>query len=238
MDKPTAHDKLLIQVRQLLPDIVRANDDQNREETQTVVWLVGLAAGFLGVLAAKPEILFALGKIRPYLIPSLAAVAVSGLAERLCQQVAARKERYAVFNVNMYLWAYTEPFDQPLRVQEWWTEQEILQRLRDDFGMDYSFLSRYNVPIEGYREAYQGQYELWEKAESEKAEHIADLMAAIGGNDAPPKPTESAEADAISQIRARAKSIKRWNRAAAVLYWTTCGIFVAGTGMLATALLR
>lgn len=236
MIRQTDQDKLASFVRGVLPEATRHVEESGREIVQTVVWLVGLATGLLALFAAKPEMAAATGNTGRALIATLLAVVLLGVAQRLVRQVAMDKERQISHMAHMHLWGMTEAFDDPLPLQDWWDEAEILGALKEDFDLDYSFLQEKNAPLETYRDAFAHQYAIWESGELKKKEDMQNFSAALQGR-ASPIP-ENPEEKPLDSLRAYASSVRWWRQAANVLYWATGTSFACAAALTAATLIR
>lgn len=237
MTRQTTADKIAIRIRESLPSLMRQGDESAKEAIQTTVWLVGLATGLLALLSAKPELLIHLGALRPWLVVGLFGVVVVGVCQRLAQQILSGKERVLAYSLEMYLWGWTEPFEDPLPLQDWWREEQILERLKVDFNLDYSAFRDNNVPLKAYQDAYAGHYKTWEEFEHGKHQRMAQLMMVLQGKKDEVPTNTVADTDPFSSLRPGATTVRRWLRLRNALYYTTCLLFMGIAALVAIALI-
>ncbi len=242
MTKQTAHDKLALQIQQLVLDAARSVSEPTGEAVATVVWLVSLSTGFLGLVAFKPDVLKPVGSHSVVLILTLVGVVVLGVAQRLIHQVATLKGKSLAHSVQIEFWSVAEQPDNPEPLQDLWPREELARRLSDHLDVDLSRWIEQNAPIEKYRELYRTFFGHWKDREAGKANRLQDLLAAIAGKPVPTlEPTDTqtrtAGISSFDSIRRQARSVKRWTRTEALLYWAVSAMFVVAAGILAIALL-
>jgi hypothetical protein len=240
MTKQTAPDKLALQIRQLVLDAAQSVSEPTGESVQTVVWLVGLSTGFLGLAAAKPDVLKPVGSHSFILILTLVGVVVFGVAQRLVHQVATLKEKRLVHSLQIEFWSMGEQPAGPEPLDDSWSRQELAKRLSEHLDVDLSSWTEKNAPIEKYRELYRAFFGEWKDREGSEANRLQDLLAAIAGKPAPmqePPDTRTARISSIDSIRREARSVKRWTHTAALFYWTASAMFVVAAALLAIAVL-
>lgn len=242
MPKQTAHDKLGLQIRQLVLDAARSVSEPSGDAVQTVAWLVGLSTGFIGLVAFKPDTLKPVGPRSVVLISSLVGVVVLGVAQRLIHQVATLKAKGLTQSLQIEFWSMAEQPNDPEPLEDSWPREELARRLSDQLDVDLTRWIEVSAPIEKYRELYRTFFGHWKDREARKANRLQDLLAAIAGKPAPilepaDARTRTVEISSIDSIRRQAKSAKRWTRTAALFYWGVSGMFVVVAGILAAALL-
>ena len=217
-----------------LEQIERAHGDAG----QAVVWLVGLASTLLVLAVANPDKVATIARVHYVaLCGLLLATVASGVLCRLVALWALAFGRGVMVNLGAHMAGYVTGYglEQPDDLSDRWDEQEIVRRLRDDFGSDYGFLLEYRVPLVGCREAYQGAYDLWRRQQVESMESMAKIVGAHLGLS-----EESAKAlfetTDLASIRIKANLFKGLSIVAGVLLVVASATFVAAMYLVAQGL--
>jgi hypothetical protein len=149
-------------------DEFRANQS---DAAQAAVWLVGLSTTLLALAAAYPDkVQFLLKADYKWTLGCLFATIVSGVVYRVLglQLNAKRRARMLTLSGHMSGFAAGTLAESPTPLRKAWNENEIVQRLQTEFGVDYGFLLNSRAPIDACREAYVTQYEAWQKHHDEQ----------------------------------------------------------------------
>ena len=131
------------------------------EVGQSVVWLVGLASTLLTLAIASPDRLKAVsGNMYSAIVGLLLATILAGVLSRVLSVRAGRQARSLLLHLEGYLvgYVFAQKAEQPLKLSDQWSEIEIVQKLEDEFGLNYEFLIEYKTPLEGCRDAYRAVY--------------------------------------------------------------------------------
>jgi hypothetical protein len=212
-------------MRESLPAVISEAKDLGRESVQTVVWLVGLATGLITLIAAHPEIISPLTIFqRRMIIAGLCFTITFGLAQRIFNQLAERRERDLFFRLQGHLAAYGLDVVEPDELENRWTQNEILERLRRDFDSDVTVLADLGLPIELYRTLYSRHVELWHEQQSRRLNDLLQVLAAYGMYD--PSTAMMSQADTLRPIRRIVSRIKWLRRGALWSFIVACVTFL------------
>jgi hypothetical protein len=220
----------------ILEHIERAHGDAG----QAVVWLVGLASTLLVLAVANPDKVAAIaGPDYVALCGLLLTTVASGVLCRLVALWGLAFGRGVMFNLGAHMAGYVAGYglEEPDDLSHRWDEQEIVRRLRDDFGSDYTFLLEHRVPLAGCREAYQGAHDLWKRQQAGGTESMANILAAHFGLSEKKANTLFQSTD-LASIRRKAYLFKGLSIAAGVLLVLASASFVAAMYVVARGLAR
>lgn len=240
MERRTPLDATLLLIKEMLPAAQRQSEETGRETVQVVVWLVGLSSALLTILAGSATLANALSEgTRTTLVTLLASVVTLGVLQRIAYHRAEMDTRALFQHLHGYLIGYTAgpDIDEPDELSNSWSCEDVVEKLRANFDVDYRFLLESKAPIESCRRAYLNQYELWQKQERERKERVSLLLGAYQGKS---EETSRAFFDAdgsnpLDGIRVRARQTIRTYRVAFGLYYATGAAFVAAVIVLAVA---
>ncbi|OQW37786.1 MAG: hypothetical protein A4E19_12235 [Nitrospira sp. SG-bin1] len=222
------------------PKILEQFERAHGDLGQAVVWLVGLASTLLVLAVANPEKVETIAGAHYVLLCGLLLSTIaSGVLCRLLALWALGFGRGVMFNLGSHMAGYVTGygFDHVEPLSDQWDEQEIVRRLQDDFGLDYSFLHAYQVPLAEYRNSYKRQYELWEHHEADGKESMAVLVGAHLGM-SEKKAKRLFEPTNLTSIRTKAYLFKGLSIAAEVLLVVASASFVAAMFLVALGLIR
>ena len=206
----TLTEQLAAFMRESLPAVISEAKDLGRESVQTVVWLVGLATGLLTLLAAHAEIIARLTIAeRRIVIVGLCSTIAFGLVQRILNQLAERRERDLFFRLQGHLAAYGLDVAEPDELENHWSQDEILERLKRDFDTDLNPIKDLGLSIDVYRDLYSRHLELWREHQSRRLNDLLQLLAAYGMYD--PSTSMMSQADTLRPVR-RIVSLVRWLR--------------------------
>jgi hypothetical protein len=218
----------------LLEQIERAHGDAG----QAVVWLVGLASTLLVLAVVNPDKVVAIaGPTYRLLCVLLLTTVASGVLCRLLALWALAFGRGVLFSLGAYMTGYVAGYgvEQPDDLSDRWDEEEIVRRLRDDFGSDYGFLLDYRVPLQGCRDAYQGAHDLWKRHQSEGVEGVKKVLGAhLGLSDG--QAARLFESSDLGSVRTKALLLKALSVIAGLLLVTASASFVAAMYLIAKGL--
>ena len=222
------------------PKILEQFERVHGDMGQAVVWLVGLASTLLVLAVANPEKVETIAGTHYVLLCGLLLSTIaSGVLCRLLALWALGFGRAVMFHLGLYMAGYVagSGHDHAEPLSDQWDEQEIVRRLQDDFGLDYSFLHAYQVPLAEYRKSYKQQYELWEHHEAEGKESMAGLVGAhLGMNEKQAKTLF--DSTNLTSIRTKAYLFKGLSIAAEILLVVASVSFVVAMSLVAMGLIR
>lgn len=219
----------------MLDHIDRAYTDTG----QAVVWLVGLASTLLVLAVASPDKVNAIARTHYVMLCGLLLATIgSGVLYRVLSVVSLSYSRGLMLQFRTHMAGYVAASDGDRfeLLSDRWDEQEIVRRLRDDFGSDYGWLLDHHVPLEGCRAAYQGAYDLWKRQETEGIVEIMAVAAAFFGL-RPNKEGNAFQATPIESIKKRVCFCRKLEIAAGVLLIIAAACFLAAMGIVASGLM-
>jgi hypothetical protein len=232
----TLTEQLAAFMRESLPAVISEAKDLGRESVQTVVWLVGLATGLITLIAARPEIIASLTIAeRRIIIAGLCSTITFGLVQRMLNQLAERRERDLFFRLQGHLAAYGLDVAEPDELENRWTQDEILERLKRDFDSDVAVLADLGLPIDLYRTLYSRHLELWHEQQSRRLNDLLQLLAAYGMYDS--STSVMSQADTLRPVRRIVSLVKWFRRGASWSFVITCVSFLFSLFWFAYAIL-
>ena len=126
----------------VLPRIQEEWKDIGRQSVYLVVWLVGLSVGIIVLIIGKAGEGSYLTPIATMaVIISLAIVIVCGVLQRVFYHREEALPFPLITGLEVFLTGYTNPSVAPMELQEHWDRDEIVRRLNENLGADYSFFS-------------------------------------------------------------------------------------------------
>lgn len=166
--------------REALPRAIQHIQRAEQSSEQTIAWLVGLSSTLLALSLADPgRVKELLGPVFHLTVGGLLTSVISGVLYRIVSLVVSARRTQLMLGLENHLTGIRafDDVDVPSILDDEWDRAEIVRRLQDDFGVDYSFLVTYGTPIEGCREAYASQYKIVEEAHEE---NMAVIRRAVG----------------------------------------------------------
>lgn len=185
--RPTPSQALAQLLRDWIPVSKQEHKEASKETVQITVWLVALATGLISVfnLSSRP---FFLHDLPPpanrALIALLLATIVFGVLQRILHHLLNRTFAIHFREWHGWLLGFTAEVTRPPEPDFMTDRDKIIAALQEHFGVDYSFLRTYNVPLPGCQEAYKSQFNLWQEHEKEVTGRIAEGIAAFSGKPA------------------------------------------------------
>ena len=207
-----------------------------RESVQAATWLVGLASGIVALLATKEGAITALnGAARPAVFLLMLLAVMFGVLQRLLFWIAEQRQLSHFLGLQGYLigWVAASKAESLPLLSDSWTVQRIVDEIRINFDLDYSFLVEYQSPVEAAREMYNKLCESDERSDRDTLESFAETAMAYAGRAKP----EIKSDKSLDVIRDEAKIISRLSRAATWCLALTGLAFFAGLSTLAIALI-
>lgn len=119
------------------PKIVDHIERAYSDTGQAVVWLVGLASTLLVLAVASPDKVTSIAGTHYVMLCSLLLATIgSGVLYRVLSLVSLSYRRGLMLQFRTHMAGYVAASDgdQPEPLSDRWNEQEIVHRLRDDFG--------------------------------------------------------------------------------------------------------
>lgn len=229
----------------LLRDAVhRALEQKERTSSdigQVIVWLVGLASAFLALAVANPGRVETLAGRDYGLLAALLLLSVAaGVVCRIVVLVRVGKlENFLFqFGVTLSVFSVVTSVKLPEQLSDRWEPDEIVRRLREDFGVDYTFLLTQRVPIEGCRAAYRGQYETWQRLEVQLERRLKEVVGAYAGLSKARTERLFDSSPNLNAVRRRAYLIQALHTIESILFVVAWLSFVGGMFLVARGLWR
>lgn len=197
------------------------------------VWLVGLSTGVIALFMTSESIKIILGEcVFKAGIILFALVILFGVLQRILFHVAEHNKWPITLRLRGVLTGLTDKSNTAQELQDYWTVADIVDRLREDFGVDYSFLIENNASVEEARKSYIGQMEIHREFEKKGLDNLAKILCAHYG-----LPQESEEnyfqPQDLDEIRKKAISTNKIFKASYLSYYLSAFFFVSGILLLA-----
>lgn len=226
--------------RDLLPEIRAEINRFGEQSVQLIVWLVGLATGITALLVSQlssqqPVIG---SRAASWTIALLAASVVLGVLHRILYHMAEVATWSQLLNFRGYLLGLTDPSSGPLELEEYWDVARIAQELNEEFGLDYSFLVEYNVPIERAREIYTSVYDRHNEREKEGLRRLADVVGETFGIPEDKRHYFGEPAPKGHSVREQGQYIRALHRASSLLFLGTAICFIASVITVVAGIIR
>lgn len=220
----------------IIPELEREASHLGRSLVDVGVWLVGLSTGVLAVLLSSTTASETLtdwaykGGVLAFSI-----VVLLGVVQRVLFHFAELLRFPISIRLRSSMIALTDRTPLARELQDYWTIDDIVERLRLDFGVDYSYLIEYKVSLDRAREAYSGQLEIQREFEGEGLSHLAKIICVHFG-----MPAESQESyfepssdEDLEKTRSEARRANLVYRLADLAYFGSALTFAGGIGTLA-----
>ena len=226
------HELLARYLRDYLERAFSEEAEFGRVAVQGVVWIVSLAAALMTLLLANwGEVTVLSASMARIVFGMLGGVIVLGVVQRAAQYLGERALRVLEKDVAGRLMAMLDDSNLPTPLREWWNQETIVARLRDNFGLDYTFLVAGEASLEETQEIYLKQYELWEKYDVEGLKDLGRLIGAIdgrGGEESEaiflPRP---ADGDGLDETRAKGADVRKYVVLANALFLVGSLLFIS-----------
>jgi hypothetical protein len=161
-------------LRTSLPEWGRQAEAGRQEFVQTGVWFVGMAATLLALfLANRGRFDFLTFGAEKWIVFLLGTSVVLGIAQRVLALVAAGREQVARGNLLGWLIGYRTHGEEADELDDDWSAEDIVVRLRDHFDLDGAFLLEAPDALPRLRDAYQDVYEHSSTADKERLKIVA-----------------------------------------------------------------
>lgn len=159
-------------------------------------------------------------------------VVLFGVLQRILFHIAELKKWPLSLGLKATLAGLTDKNLTASELQDYWTVNDIVDHLREDFGVDYSFLLENNTPIEQARDAYNGQLGIHRDFEQKGLKTLAEVVCAHFGL---PKESEDNyfKPKELDSIRSQARTVNRIFSASFYSYYASAALFVIGVITLA-----
>ncbi len=238
--RPTPSQALTQLFRDWIPVSKKEYEEVSKETVQTTVWVVALATGLISVAILNQRFLGGLtpGVSRIFISLVLATI-VLGVLQRVLQHLLNQLYGRHLLDLHTRLLGFTAQVTTPPEVDLMTDRDKIIGTLQEHFGVDYSFLRTYNVPLPGCQEAYESQYKIWYEGEKNVKAWLAELIAAFSGKPASwghellaPKPMS------LDPVRKKAVRLKAMAWAVFVIFSLMTASFVGAMIILAWSLVR
>jgi len=220
----------------LYPDLEREATSLSKSVIDVGVWLVGLSTGVLALLISSENIssLLSESSFRNGLF-AFSLVVLFGVVQRIIFHIAEQMRLPISIQLRVLLIALNDSNRVAREMNDNWTVADIVQRLRDDFGVDYSFLIDQEADIGRARECYQGQLEIHREFENKGLASLANIICTHTGlsKEAEEKYFEPRDTAENENTRVRARRINLIYRASNIAYYCAVTSFVVGIGVLA-----
>lgn len=220
----------------LLPEAERDYLRLSSSSVEVSVWLVGLATGVVVLLmsnSTSKEILEPWAYQGGVIIFSL--VVLCGVTQRIIFHIAELKKWPLSQSLRGCLIGYTDNVRTASELQEFWTVEDIVNRLRDDFGVNYEYLLENEISLARAREAYISQMEIHRKFEEKGLATLSEIICAHHGLS---KETEEnyfgqKKINDLNDTRVKAVAVNKVYNMAYIAYYLTSALFVLGVVTLA-----
>lgn len=217
----------------ILPDAEREYFHILKSSVDVGVWLVGLSTGIIAVLMSSESIRSQLSEciITASLI-LFSMVIMFGVLQRILYHIAELKKWPLSLGLRSTLLGLTDKTLIASELQDHWSVNDIVDHLRDDFGVDYTFLIQNHSSIEQAREAYKGQLDIHQKFEQKGMAQLAELLCSHYGL---PKEAEESYFKSVDleEKRTQARIVNRIFSASFYSYYISAALFVMGIVTLA-----
>ncbi|WP_289117090.1 hypothetical protein [uncultured Idiomarina sp.] len=210
----------------MLPNAEREYFQIVKSSVDVSVWLVGLSTATIAVLLGSDSIkaLLSSATLATSLI-IFSLVTLFGVLQRILFHVAELKKWPLSLGLQAALTGLTDKTRVARELDEDWTVNDIVNRLREDFGVNYNFLLRHNSSIEMARDSYREQLHIHRDFEQEGIKHLAKLMCAYFGL---PKEEEDGyfNTEDLDAKRKQARTVNKIFRASFYSYYISASLFV------------
>lgn len=202
-----------------------------RSTVDVSVWLVGLATGVIAFLVGSDDAGEMLGQYSYQAsLVLFAFVIFFGVAQRVLFHIGELRKWPISLRLRGSLIGLTENTPLASKLQDHWSVNDIVDRLREDFGVNYSYLIEYNVPLERAREAYNGQLQIHREFEKEGIDNLAEILCAHYGLPESEKGNyfgKDMKQD-LEETRAKAMKVNEIFGASNTAYFLAAGFFICG----------
>lgn len=217
----------------ILPNAEREYFHILKSSVDVGVWLVGLSTGVIAVLLGSDSIRSLLSDcIITVSLTLFSMVILFGVLQRILFHIGELKKWPLSLGLQATLTGLTDKTLTASELKDYWTVSDIVDRLREDFGMDYRFLLQSNSSIERAREAYQEQLGIHREFEQKGMKQLAEIMCAHFGL---PKEKEDDyfKPEDLDTKRTQARTVNRIFGASFYSYYASASLFVVGVITLA-----
>jgi hypothetical protein len=220
----------------LYPDLEREATSLSKSEIDVGVWLVGFSTGVLALLISYENIgsLLSESSFRNGLF-AFFLVVFFGVVQRMIFHIAEHMRLPITIQLRMLFIVLNGRNRVARELDHNWTVEDIVQRLREDFGLDYSFLIDQEADIRRARECHQGNLEILRDFENKGLATLANIICTHTGlsKELEGKYFEPRDMAGNENTRVRAKQINLIYRASNIVYYCSIASFVFGIGVLA-----
>lgn len=217
----------------MLPEAEREYFSIVRSTVDVGVWVVGLSTGIIAVLMSSESARDILGQgiFRAGVI-LFSLVIMFGVIQRILFHIAELRKWPLSLRLKGSLIGLTDKTLIARELQDFWTVSEIVDRLREDFGVDYSFLIETQATIEQARDAYASQLKIHREFEKTGLSKLAEIMCAHYGLPKTDEENYFNSAD-LEIIRNKAKAVDKIFNVSFYSYYLSAFLFAVGIITLA-----
>jgi hypothetical protein len=219
----------------ILPDIEREASLVGRTIVDTGVWLVGLSTAVLALLIGSDKASEAIESWSYTLgILLFSCVVLLGVLQKVIFHIAERKQLSVSIRFRAAMIAYLDTQRTAQNYQDNWSIEYTVRRLKEDFGVDYSFLLEGKISTSEARTAYNEQLEIHRKWEQQGLDSLANIICVHTGlsKEKEEKYFEPADDSENEKTRKSAQNINLIYKYADYAYFAAALFFVLGVGVL------
>jgi len=165
-------------LRAMVPEVASRADEVRGEHVQTGVWLVGLASALLALFVSnRDKVPFVSTVEAKWIVALLGFSILCGVAHRIILLIASAQEYNARVGFLGWLRGIQMNVEIAQPLDESWTNDEILARLKNHYELDYGFLLKSPSAKEELHQVYSQVYASWAKIDRD---FLLELMKKMG----------------------------------------------------------
>jgi hypothetical protein len=176
--RTTIADFLADYFRAMVPETTRRADEARSEHIQTGVWLVGLASALLALFVSNREkVPFVSSVEAKWMVVMLGFSVLAGVGHRIILLIASAQEYGARVGFLGWLRGSQMVVEVAQPLDDSWTNQDILSRLKNHYELDYEFLLKSPSATEEIRRVYSQVHSSWQKIDMDR---LGELTKQVG----------------------------------------------------------
>jgi hypothetical protein len=180
--RTTIADFLADYFRAMVPEVTRRADEARSEHIQTGVWLVGLASALLALFVSnRGKVPFVSPGEAKWMVVLLGVSVVAGVGHRIILLIASAQEYNARVALLGWLRASQMDVDVAQPLDDSWTNEEIVSRLKNHYELDYEFLLKSPSAKEEIRKVYSQVHSSWEKIDRDRLGVLTNQLGKWAG---------------------------------------------------------
>jgi hypothetical protein len=221
-------------IRRIYPDIEREISNIGRSFVDVGIWLVGLSTGVLALLISSENTSNLIGEWSfTWGVIAFSSVVFLGVMQRVIFHIAELMRLPISIRFRTALIAATDNSRMAVELDDNWTVEDIVKQLKEDFGVDYSYLIEYGSSIGEAKKAYNSQLDIHREFEERGLTSLANLVCVHTGLKKEKEESFFQTGADDEKTRSAAILANRVYRLADIVYFSSAVVFAVGIGILA-----